>query len=245
MVNNWLNNIHYKLLPAACVLCGANAEPGGRLCFACLTDLPFISTAVCTICAMPLVHQDSVCGNCLKQRPFYTKCRATFHYSEPVAHLIQALKFHRKLAYAALLGGVMADALEDQLEERPQLIIPVPLNRIRLRERGFNQALELARPIARKLAIPLDFKHSHRKRPTSVQSLLPADERRHNVRGAFEFNHPGRIKSVAIVDDVMTTTHTVNEFARTLVAAGVDDVQVWVCARAAPAPVMPLNQAGS
>jgi len=191
MVNKWLERMHYRLLPAACVLCGSNAEPGAQLCFACLTDLPFFSTAAFTICAMPLAHQESLCGNCLKQRPFYTKCRATFHYSEPVAHLIQALKFHHKLAYAALLGGVMADALVDQLEERPQLIVPVPLNRMRLRDRGFNQALELARPIARKLAIPLDFKHSHRRRWTSVQSLLPADERRRNVRGAFEFSHPG------------------------------------------------------
>jgi len=113
----------------------------------------------------------------------------------------------------------------------PEIIIPVPLHRTRLRERGFNQALEIARPIARSLSIPVDYKSCERVRKTSAQSLLPAAERRKNIKGAFRVTRPIAARHVAILDDVMTTGHTVQELAATLRKAGVERIDVWVVAR--------------
>jgi ComF family protein len=142
------------------------------------------------------------------------------------------LKFNDKLAYASLLGLIMADSLVPQIEVLPDVIVPVPLHRVRLRERGYNQALELSRPIAKALGVPIDIKHCNRLRSTSIQSLLPANERQKNVKGAFEFNNERKFSSVAIVDDVMTTGHTINELTKAILQSGVAEVFVWVCARA-------------
>ena len=120
-----------------------------------------------------------------------------------------------------------------QQDARPEVIIPVPLHTGRLRERGFNQALELARPVAARLRIPINIHACARTRGTAAQSDLPAAQRTKNVKGAFELREPLKeVHRVAIIDDVMTTGATVDELARVLIAAGVENVQVWVCARA-------------
>ncbi|MEO6696465.1 MAG: phosphoribosyltransferase family protein, partial [Gammaproteobacteria bacterium] len=106
------------------------------------------------------------------------------------------------------------------------------LHRARLRQRGFNQSLEIARPLARRLNIPVDYQSCERVRNTSAQSLLPAGERHKNIKGAFRVTHPIAARHVAIVDDVMTTGHTVQELAATLRKSGVRRVDVWVLARA-------------
>lgn len=232
MSNNWTKNIHIDLLSLPCALCGARCETRRPLCAACFAELPFLSASACRICALPISSQGQVCGRCLMCLPPYKKCIATFNYLEPVAHLIQCLKFHDKLAYALLLGSMMADSLVGQIDVLPDIIVPVPLHRTRLRERGYNQALELARPIAKHFGVPIDNKHCYRCRSTSIQSLLPADERHKNVEGAFRFSNIAKFNRVAIVDDVMTTGHTINALTNTLLRSGVKEVFVWVCARA-------------
>ncbi len=123
----------------------------------------------------------------------------------------------------------MADRLMN-LSPYPELIIPVPLHKKRLRERGFNQAIEIARPIAKHLKIQLDITHTQRHRYTQAQSDISADLRYKNIHRAFSVK--GTLpENIAIVDDVMTTGHTVNEFARTLKSAGAEHIQVWCCAR--------------
>jgi len=149
-----------------------------------------------------------------------------------VDRLIHAFKFAGQLHIATVLGELMAGRILDTNVPLPELLIPVPLHPIRLRERGFNQALELARVISNKLTIPIDYRSCERSRKTVAQSLLPAKERHQNIKGAFTVHHPFKVKSVAIIDDVMTTGHTVNELASVLKDAGVDHVQVWAVARA-------------
>lgn len=237
MSNRWSKLVHYMLSPVPCVLCGAKCKAQRSLCGACFAELPFLSANACQVCALPLFFQGKssqgkTCGRCLNSPPPYKKCIAAFDYLEPVAHLVQSLKFHGKLAYASLLGSIMADSFVDQIDVLPNVIVPVPLHRTRLRERGYNQALELSRPIAKKLGVPIDITHCNRLRPTSIQSLLPADERHKNVRGAFEFDNERKFSRVAIVDDVMTTGHTINELTKTILQSGVTEVFVWVCARA-------------
>jgi ComF family protein len=148
-----------------------------------------------------------------------------------VDYLLQRMKFNHKLHLAAFFGQVLADHIATRIDRRPDVIIPVPLHAARLQQRGYNQSLELARPIAARIGVPLDYRNVVRTRATAAQSELPAAERRKNIRGAFAVTAPlpGR---VALVDDVMTTGSTLWELAKTLRAHGAEDIAVWVCARA-------------
>ena len=127
----------------------------------------------------------------------------------------------------------MADYLEKcySKKNKPQLIIPVPLHKKRLRERGYNQALELARPIEKRLQIPVDKYSCVRVKQTAAQSLLPFDERQSNVRQAFAIRKPLAVKYVAIFDDILTTGSTVKELSQVLRKAGVTKIDVWCCAK--------------
>ena len=153
-------------------------------------------------------------------------------YAPPQDYLLQQLKFHRKLELVPLMADFLVESIRQRDGELPQLLLPVPMHRRRLRQRGYNQALELARELSRRLDIPVDWRRCRRQRHTVAQTSLQGRERRTNLRGAFVVS--GALPShVAIVDDVVTTGATVQEFARTLHRAGVDIVEVWACARAA------------
>lgn len=232
--NNIKNNIEHWLYPARCVLCAKAGEGRRDLCTACLADLPY-NVFACSQCALPLTvpgTRDPICGRCQKTPPAYNHSFSLFVYAHPVDYLIQRLKFNAKLSHARLLGELMATHLKQQVEILPEVIIPVPLHRSRLRERGYNQALEIARPIASQLAIRINYRSTVRLRATSAQSDLPAKERHGNVKGAFGVVNPINARHVAIVDDVMTTGHTVQEFAAVLRRSGVEVIDTWVVARA-------------
>lgn len=227
-------HLEHWLFPAACVLCGKPGEDGRELCADCLNDLPYNSVA-CPRCALSLPVQaaaGNLCGRCQQNPPAYDRAFSLFQYTHPASKLILRLKFNAKLNMARLLGELMAAHLQQQAQTLPQLIIPVPLHRSRLRGRGFNQALELARPVARKLGIPIDYQSCVRTRKTAVQSKLPAKDKHANVKNAFSVIRPIHARHVAIVDDVMTTGHTLEEVAKVLRKAGVERIDVWVVARA-------------
>lgn len=235
MVNKCTRIIQSWLYPAVCALCGAPGDDGLDLCAACRSDLPY-NTVACSRCALPLagtVAPDLLCGHCLKQPPAYQRTHAPFRYAPPLDYLLQRLKFNGTLAHARLLGALLAEHLARHVTALPECIIPVPLHRTRLSERGFNQALELARPIARRLGVPLDYTSCERLRATAAQSRLPAAQRRANVRNAFRVSGEIAARHVAIVEDVITTGNTVNELARVLRRAGVKTVEIWACGRAA------------
>lgn len=228
---DWIKHVQRGLFPATCVLCGCNASGELDLCAQCQADLPRVLRA-CLCCGLPLsTETETECGACIVDPPAFSRTLALFRYEDPVKHLIHALKFNRKLYVARVLGELMAEHYMQQ-DPRPDIIIPVPLHTGRLRERGFNQALELARPVAARLRIPLNIHGCTRTRGTVAQSDLPADQRAKNIKSAFELREPLKARRVAIIDDVMTTGATSNELARTLVAGGAEEVQVWVCARA-------------
>lgn len=232
-MNKWLNNAQSRLFPPTCIICGGQGGEGVDLCPGCEKDLPWQQDA-CHRCALPLHGAGAeVCGRCQNDPPSYDRAYSVFHYAHPLDRLIQDLKFHHKLTIARLLGEIMADNLAHRAQPRPELIIPVPLHPARLRQRGYNQALELARPIARRLGVPLDFRSVQRQRATPAQSDLPAADRHRNVKDAFTVAANFRAHHVAIIDDVMTTGSTVEELAVALRKAGVEKIEVWVCARAA------------
>lgn len=228
------------LYPPVCLLCGRAVEHSKSIetdirdiCAGCYADLPFNKTA-CQRCGLPLAgNRDSneamICGQCLRKTPAFDRTITPFLYQPPVDYLIKALKFQHRLAMAPLLAGLLADAVD--MNDLPEIIIPVPLHPRRLRERGFNQALELAEPLARRWRLPVATNIVKRIRHTLPQSELSFTARASNLRDAFMVSGALNYRHVAIVDDVVTTANTVNEVARLLRTAGVERIQVWACAR--------------
>ncbi|MGH8528536.1 MAG: ComF family protein [Nevskiales bacterium] len=222
-----------RLYPAACLLCGAQGVGTRELCGGCYSDLPWNHKA-CARCALPLpagVFPPALCAHCLQQPPIYDSAWAPLRYEKPLDWLITGLKFHQRLGNARLLGELASGLAPRRPKQKPDLLIPVPLHESRLKTRGYNQALELARPIARTLNIPLDVSGCVRTRATAAQSELDVKHRAVNVRGAFACSLNLVKKHVVIVDDVVTTGHTVNEFARVLKRAGAARIEVWSLTR--------------
>lgn len=233
MVYNWLNRLQDALFPPRCRLCGAPGAAGRDLCPGCHADLPWLGAA-CVRCALPLPAAGQLCGHCQRQPPAFDRVIAPFRYAAPLDHLVQRLKFHQDLAMARLLGQLLAEHLARQPGPRPALLLPVPLHRRRLAERGYNQSLEIGRVLRARLDIPLAPALARRVRHTEAQTTLPARGRRGNLRGAFRLAAAGPLPAhVAILDDVLTTGSTAGELARLLRAAGARQVEVWVLARAA------------
>jgi ComF family protein len=222
--------LQLAVFPPRCLLCGARGSNGRDLCEGCAADLPR-NRVCCARCALPLKAAAALCGECIKREPPFAATFAPFEYAHPLDLLLVRLKFSRNLAAGRVLAQLALDAFNENAIAMPQAIVPVPLHLDRLRERGYNQAQELARPLAQKLGVPVR-ELLIRVRATAAQSDLVATERRRNVRGAFEVIANELPAHVALVDDVMTTGTTVRECARTLRRAGVERVDVWVLARA-------------
>jgi ComF family protein len=216
-----------------CLLCG-QASGGETLCAACAGDLPRLLSPRCPRCALPTALGET-CGRCLAHPPHYDQTLAVFDYAFPLDKLIQAFKYGHRLALSAYLGKELTRlALESGLESAADFVVPLPLHPVRLRERGFNQALELARPVARALGLPLDFKVCTRIRHTPAQAGLPWKQRGKNVRGAFHCARDLSGRRVLLVDDVMTTGASLDECARTLKRRGAVEVTLLVVARTLP-----------
>jgi len=232
-VNNWLNIIQKKLLPPRCIFCGAEGYADFDLCAVCAGQLQHNSPC-CPRCAQPFEAgqpDEIVCGRCIANPPWFDAAYAPYLYDEYLQHLIAGLKYRQRIVHARLLGRLLAAHVGTQAN-RPDCLIPVPLYPQRYRERGFNQALEIARVIARELDIALDISGCIRVRDTGHQTGSTARQRRKNLRGAFDLRRPLPYHHVAIVDDVMTTGATVNALAASLKRGGVSKIDVWVCARA-------------
>ena len=213
----------------SCYVCRGAAE--AVLCAACDAELPRLDGAACPRCALPSPGGE-LCGRCLAHPPAYDATVAALAYEFPADVLVQGLKFRGELALAPLLGGLLAARLPRGT--RVDYILPVPLARERLRERGFNQAIEIARPLALATGCKLAPHLAERSRDTAPQLGLPLEERARNVRGAFRCTHVPERAEIALVDDVMTTGATLEELAAALKRAGAARVVNWVVARTAP-----------
>jgi ComF family protein len=218
-----------------CYLCrgAADAARGeGLLCAACEADLPRLGAELCPRCALDSPG-GAICGRCLARPPHYDATVAALAYRFPADVLVQALKFRGELALAPLLARLLAERLG--AAARAQFVVPVPLSRARLAERGHNQALEIARHVARATATRLAPQLCERVRDTPAQSGLERAERAKNVRGAFRAGGLVAGAAIAVLDDVMTSGATLEELARTLKQAGAASVVNWVVARTPPA----------
>ncbi len=237
MVYKWLHNIQNTLIPGRCLLCQGPLKkkhsqfPG--LCTNCTDDLPWNKTA-CRQCAIPMPWSgELLCGQCTKKAPPMVRTVAPLLYNDCTQHLVHKLKFTGKLAYADLLGNILADhLLQLPRNNLPEAIVPVPLHPTRQRERGFNQAHELARPVSLALQIPIDNQLIYRQHNTLQQSGLDVRQRRRNVRDAFRLTDRKLPLHIALVDDVMTTGQTARQLAMTCLKGGCRKVEVWICLRA-------------
>lgn len=215
------------ILAHDCLLCGAPAADT-LLCRACVNSLPRLPAALCPVCALPTPGA-SICGACQTRRPHFDATVAAYRYAFPVDRLVQALKYQHRLALAPWFAEAMlALSLPPG---RHDLLLALPLAPRRLAERGFNQALEIARPLARALSLPLELDLCLRRIEAPPQASLPWRARQRNVRGIFEAQRDLTGKSVLVIDDVMTTGASLNELARTLKKHGAARVDNWVVAR--------------
>ncbi len=233
MVYNWLNIEQY------CALCDERCEPEHSLCGACQADLPWLGPQ-CTVCALPLPTPGMICGQCLKRPPAFDHVVAPWRFDFPIDSLITRFKHQSRWP----LGRVLAEQLTQHLRHlfveglpRPSALLPVPLARKRLRQRGFNQAQMLADWLSPALQIPVRNELLQRTLDTPSQQQLDAAARRRNLRQAFALpdKQPLRDQHLAIVDDVLTTGATAEALARLLRRAGAARVDVYCLART-PAP---------
>lgn len=220
----------HMLLPLRCLLCGAAGSDGLDLCADCRAELPR-NRLCCARCALPLATAAPLCGECVRKAPAWDAAWVPFRYGWPLDRLESRYKFGADLAAGRVLSTLWRR--ESCPIALPQLLLTVPLHRSRLRQRGYNQSLELARPLARQFGVPLRHDLLQRVHATEAQTELDAVSRRRNVRGAFALREGTLLPDhVAVLDDVMTTGATVAECTRVLRRAGVARVDVWALARA-------------
>ena len=230
MLNNWLKNNHWlkldQIFKQNCLLCASPQANKDGLCEACLNDFPYSPSTSCPQCG--LSSNGLICGSCLNSAPDFDATYAVFLYTFPIDAMMQRYKYGDALHISRTFGQLLAEKINiDSVD----LIIPMPMHPARLKERGFNQALEIAKVFS---GNKLDFTGAIRQKLTPPQASLPFKERVKNIKGAFAVNVNLAGKRVAIVDDVMTTGASLNELAKILKKAGASHVECWVIARTLP-----------
>ncbi len=229
----WLKNKQF------CLLCDEPSDTDLPLCVPCEAELPWLG-AHCQCCAVPLPDIDRHCIDCRLRPPAFSQVIAPWEYRFVVDRLITRFKHQGQWPLGRLLADLMGQYLQHRFDEdlpRPDALLPVPLARLRLRQRGFNQAAMLAGWLGQTLQIPVDERQLLRIRETPSQQGLDAKARKHNLAGAFSVRDSTAIRDqhLAVVDDVLTTGTTAQALARLLIQAGARRVDIYCLART-PAP---------
>lgn len=223
------------IFPHCCGICEQYTATDQDLCNKCKAALPWVDDR-CYQCGSPLdMSIDSLrCQPCYETPPNFDRLCALFNYEQPVIQLVKNLKFGQKLAYGKILGQLLAEKIPVWYKDHrlPQAILPIPLHNSRLRQRGFNQALELLWPQAHALNIPIVLNLCKRIYHTPPQASLDKRRRKRNMKGIFQITTSVVYEHIAIIDDVVTTSSTVNAVSATLKEAGVERVDVWTICRA-------------
>lgn len=223
------------LFPSRCHICRAPMKETVTICGKCLRLLPFISGPVCRCCGMEFTAgegRDHLCGQCLKQHPSFEKVVAFFHYEDPVKAVLHRLKFSGDTTGLAAVRRCVEES-NVTLPEGMDLILPVPLHYKRLRMRGFNQSLLLARELFPKYKSIIRSDILQRSENTIPQTSLSREMRRENLASAFSVKNPEDVrgKRICLVDDIYTTGTTVEECSKILIKSGCKSVLVMVVAR--------------
>jgi ComF family protein len=255
-----LNKFYQAIFKEDCLLCAGNVDAQqvqglfsqnipaktvqpdlnlsfDAICKACLNDLPWHPTSSCPQCG--LESDGNICGSCLSNPPDFDATHAVFLYDFPVDAMMVRYKYGDMMHLSHIFGQFLSNKVSlSNLLNHADLIIPMPMHPQRLKERGFNQAHEIAKLLTINYKEKLDFKSVERIKLTPPQASLPLKDRVKNIKGAFQVNTDKlnliQGKRIAIVDDVMTTGASLNELAKTLKKAGASHVECWVIARTLP-----------
>ena len=224
------------LFPPAC---GGCERPGTRWCASCQSSTTIIGDNICPKCGN-LQIKENACPNCAALAPAFSLLRSWAVYNGPLREAIHRLKYQQDIALGEMFSRPMIHLLE-ALGWQVNMVLPVALSNERYRQRGYNQAGLLARPVAMALNIPYQPKALERWRDTVSQVGLSAEQRITNVNGAFKANHQlVKGRTILVIDDVTTTGATINSCAEALLQAGAREVFALTLARAAHASVQPL-----
>lgn len=223
--------------PPQCLVCEALVPTHGTLCTECWNNVPFISAPMCACCGLPLefaVDETTLCGECLREHPPYSRARAAFVYNDTSRAMVLKLKYQDDTYLAPIFAGWLKSA-GAELIAASDAIIPVPLHYWRMVSRRYNQSLLLARLLAKNTGLPLMADGLKRIRATPQQTGLTYPQRKKNVSGAFAVP-PKQLrmlqgKSILLIDDVMTTGATLAACTQTLIKAGAGQVNVLTLAR--------------
>lgn len=231
-----LKRVGQWFFPNVCCFCERATDTGRDLCVDCQVSLPWLNDR-CFRCGLLLQDgkESITCQKCIESPPSFDRLCALFNYELPVTKLITGLKFGEKLGYGRILGELMSEKVCHEWykkEALPDALIPVPLHPKRLRQRGFNQALELLLPVKKRCQLPVLLDVCQRVRKTKPQSLLNRNRRGRNMQGVFEVIAPLKCEHIAIVDDVVTTGSTVSALSAALKLAGATQVDIWCICRA-------------
>ena len=237
-----------RLIQSQCILCGdqitlkdtKSDTTTADICQFCRTHLPWLNDH-CLRCALPLPrpitatnHRPKLCGQCQQKPPPWQRATAAWIYQQPIASLVTQLKYQRQYTHGRALAKLAAPIWAHSTTTQSKLdwLMPTPLHWYRSLRRGFNQSLLITQYASQELGIPI-YHGIKRKKYTPSQQLLNAKKRRNNLQGAFSITHPALIKgrSIALIDDVMTTGSTAHEITQTLLRAGAKDVYIWILAR--------------
>lgn len=216
------------IYPPVCASCG---KPGFTFCPACLDKTRLIGKNICNICRKPILSSHMTCDRCLSSPPIYSGMRSWALYEGVVRDGIHSLKYKNNLALGYFFAAYLIPIIKSTYWN-PDLIIPVPLSKSHLKDRGYNQSALIARPISSNLRIPFESRALIRNRETSSQVNLTAEERHKNVEDAFSGN-PAKLegKIVLLVDDVITTGATMENCTKALLTAGAKKVYCISVAR--------------
>lgn len=217
-------------IPTVCILCHHNHSKPISICESCENLFPILENP-CQYCSRPLPNNDFlICGECLRKKPAFDRVITGYRFEEPLRTLLHEFKYTKALHLRPLLVQLMMRAFDSDMA-LADCIIPIPLHRKRIKQRGFNQAAELAKLLSNRLKIPYNATICQKITNTSTQVGLNAQERRKNLRHSFSAK-PSLYNHVLLIDDLITTGSTANEMAKVLKKQGVMRVDVWCCARA-------------
>lgn len=217
-------------IPTVCVLCQHQHSRPLAICTSCTARLTRLEHP-CQYCNLPLPNADfPVCGQCLREKPAFDRVLTHYCYTEPLRTILHQYKYVNALHLRTFLVQLMLEAF-DQNAAKADCIMPIPLHRKRMQQRGFNQAAELAKLLSKNTHIPYDATVCKKITNTAPQVGLTAKQRQTNLRHSF-MAKSSPYEHVLLIDDLITTGSTANEMARTLKQQGVKRVDVWCCARA-------------
>ena len=246
-LNSILEAFRQEIRQKRCHFCDDSTFNDEAICTHCYDDLPW-NYNCCNQCALPMNISNMntqntsnnkpfkfVCGECISSPAPFTLAIACFRYEVPIGKAIQLLKYNQKRYFAIFFAKLLAKRIQQEYIDTPlpSLLLPVPMHKKKLKERGFNQALLISQQLSKSLRIPTNTQILQKVRPTVAQAGLDKRQRMQNLKGAFTITKPISGLQIALIDDVMTTRATADLLSNLLIDAGAKRVDVWCIARTA------------